>query len=93
VSVACTLLDGRPVAVSGGRDETVRVWELATGQPLGEPLTGHTETVEAVACTLLDGRPVARHRRPSTRPRTPDPAPDHESGTNRGEAPSPQGCR
>ncbi|MFF3597966.1 caspase family protein [Kitasatospora indigofera] len=58
-AVACTTLDGRPVAVTGSTDETVRVWDLTTGRPVGEPLTGHTGTVNAVACTTLDGRPVA----------------------------------
>ncbi|MFC9330767.1 caspase family protein, partial [Kitasatospora sp. NPDC057015] len=58
-TVACTMLDGRPVAVTGSTDDTVRVWDLTTGQPVGEPLTGHTDHVEAVACTMLDGRPVA----------------------------------
>ena len=51
---------GRPVAVTTGDDSTVRVWDLATGTPAGEPLTGHTDTVAAVATLLLpDGRPVA----------------------------------
>jgi WD40 repeat protein len=53
------VLDGRPVAVSGSADRTVRVWDLTVGQPLGNPLTGHTDTVRAVACMVLDGRPVA----------------------------------
>ncbi len=58
-AVACTGLDGRPVAVTGSDDATVRVWDLSTGQPVGQPLTGHTDPVRAVACTGLDGRPVA----------------------------------
>jgi WD domain, G-beta repeat len=29
-AVACTQLDGRPVAVTAGDDETVRVWDLQT---------------------------------------------------------------
>ena len=34
-------LDGRPVVISGSSDGTVRVWDLATGTPVGEPFTGH----------------------------------------------------
>ena len=33
--------DGTRIA-SGGRDTTVRVWDADTGQPVGDPLTGHT---------------------------------------------------
>ncbi|WP_250567110.1 caspase family protein [Streptomyces sp. Tu102] len=58
-SVACTVLDGAPVAVTGGTGGTVRVWDLTSRRQLGEPLTGHTSWVFAVACTLLDGTPVA----------------------------------
>jgi WD40 repeat protein len=54
------LPDGRVVAVSGGGDGTVRRRDLATGQPIGEPLTGHTGRVWAVATGVLpDGRVVA----------------------------------
>ena len=35
------LPDGTPVIVSGGGDGTVRVWRLADGTPVGEPLHGH----------------------------------------------------
>ncbi|MHB9856611.1 caspase family protein [Streptomyces krungchingensis] len=57
-AVACTVLDGKPVAVTCGSDHTVRVWDLATGQQIGD-LTGHESWVNAVACTVLDGKPVA----------------------------------
>jgi WD40 repeat protein len=50
-------LDGRPVVVSGGRSK-VRVWDLATGHPLGHPFTGHTDLVSTVAVGEVDGRPV-----------------------------------
>ncbi|WP_234319475.1 caspase family protein, partial [Streptomyces sp. NRRL S-237] len=50
-SVACTVLDGGPVAVTGSWDRTVRVWDLTTGLPVGKPLTGHTGPVVAVVCT------------------------------------------
>jgi len=36
----------------------VRVWDLATGAPVGGPLTGHDGRVLAVAAAELDGRPV-----------------------------------
>ena len=53
------LPDGTPVIVSGGRDGTVRVWRLADGTPVGEPLTGHDGSVGAVAVGALpDGTPV-----------------------------------
>ncbi|MGW3313002.1 caspase family protein [Streptomyces sp. NPDC001073] len=58
-AVACTVLDGKPVAVTGSSDSTVRVWDLATGQQIREPLNGHTGRVTAVAYTVLDGKPVA----------------------------------
>jgi WD40 repeat protein len=45
--------------VSGSRDQTVRVWDLATGAPVGDPFTGHTHAVNAVAVAELNGRPVA----------------------------------
>ncbi|MFJ8926517.1 hypothetical protein ACIRLA_08085 [Streptomyces sp. NPDC102364] len=58
-AVACTVLDGRPAAVTAGDYGSVRVWDLSTGTLVGEPLTGHTGSVRAVACTVLDGRPAA----------------------------------
>ena len=59
LAVAAAELDGRPVAISGSHDRTVRVWDLATGTPVGDPFTGHTSPVTAVAAAELDGRPVA----------------------------------
>ena len=41
-------LDGKHVA-SGSSDRTVRVWDVENGQPIGAPLTGHTEYVRSVA--------------------------------------------
>ena len=53
------LPDGTPVIVSGGDDGTVRVWRLADGTPVGEPLRGHDGAVNAVAVGALpDGTPV-----------------------------------
>ena len=57
-SVAAAELDGRPVIISGGEDRSVRIWDLATGTPIGDPLMGHTDWVQVVAAAQLDGRPV-----------------------------------
>ena len=35
--------------VSGSADNTVRLWNADTGQPIGQPITGHTDTVYSVA--------------------------------------------
>ncbi|WP_126636740.1 WD40 repeat domain-containing protein [Embleya hyalina] len=55
VGAARATVAGRPVAVTGD-SAGVRVWDPATGLPVGEPLTG---SVWAVATAELDGRPVA----------------------------------
>nr|BFE51582.1 hypothetical protein GCM10017745_50090 [Saccharothrix mutabilis subsp. capreolus] len=57
-SVACTTLNGDPIAVTGGDDDALRVWDLADGSPIGDPLLGHTTAIAAVACTTVDGRPT-----------------------------------
>lgn len=57
-AVAVAKLDGRPVVVSGSSDQMVRVWDLSSGSPVGEPWTGHTAGVYAVAVGALDGRAV-----------------------------------
>jgi WD40 repeat protein len=53
------LPDGTPVIVSGSNDGTVRVWRLADGSPVGQPLRGDDGAVYAVAVGALpDGTPV-----------------------------------
>ncbi len=46
--------DGTRIA-SGGDDTTVRLWDAATGRPVGEPLRGHEDVVTSVAFSP-DGR-------------------------------------
>ncbi|MFD6071867.1 AAA family ATPase [Amycolatopsis lurida] len=57
-AVACTTVNGKPVAVTGSDEETVRVWDLTDGTLL-TTLTGHPGGVRAVACTTINGQPVA----------------------------------
>ena len=49
--------DGRRIA-SAGRDHTLRVWDAASGDQVGAPLTGHTEAVNSVAFSP-DGTRIA----------------------------------
>jgi WD40 repeat protein len=58
-AIACAELDDRPIAVTGGADGLVRIWDLSTGRAVGEPLGGHEGAVFAVALTDLRGRPIA----------------------------------
>ncbi|NEA99004.1 hypothetical protein [Streptomyces sp. SID13726] len=61
-AVATAVVDGRPVAVTGGDDETLRLWDLATGRPVGCPLSGKTDDYDGVTwvrTTEVDGRPYA----------------------------------
>jgi V8-like Glu-specific endopeptidase len=46
---AGALPDGTPVIISGGSDGTVRVWRMADGAPVGEPLADYGSVVHAVA--------------------------------------------
>ena len=61
-AVACTQREGRPVAVTAGGDSTIRVWDLATGAAIGDPIRNPLPGIhvaEALACTEIDDRPVA----------------------------------
>lgn len=57
--VACAELDGRPIAVTS-TDGEVWVWDLTSGRPRGNPLTGHAGAiVDALAVLDVDGRLIA----------------------------------
>ncbi|MFF0815604.1 TIR domain-containing protein [Rhodococcus sp. NPDC003318] len=48
--------DGRRIA-SAGWDDSVQLWDARTGQPIGDPMTGHENTVASVAFSP-DGRRI-----------------------------------
>src|SRR5271157_2503482 len=56
--------DGKTLA-SGSYDNTIVLWDVATGQPIGQPLTGHTDTVNSVAFSP-DGKTLASGSRDNT---------------------------
>ncbi|MFF0000932.1 hypothetical protein [Streptomyces avermitilis] len=58
-AVACSVLDGAPVAVTGGIDGTMRVWDLASGTQIRQTVAEDTGMVSSAACTVLDGAPIA----------------------------------
>ena len=68
-AIATGEVDGVPVAVTGGVDGTVRMWDLRTGGSSGEPLRGHTGAVNAVAVEEVDGNPVTVTATPMARSR------------------------
>ena len=39
-------------SASAGEDRTVRLWDVASHQAVGEPITGHNDVVMAVAFSL-----------------------------------------
>jgi hypothetical protein len=38
-----------PILASGGGDRTIQRWNATTGDPVGDPMTGHTDWVRALA--------------------------------------------
>ncbi|MFF3446308.1 WD40 repeat domain-containing protein [Streptomyces sp. NPDC002667] len=57
-ALALETLEGRSVVLTGRGAEGVHLWDLATGEPLTPPLTGHTGEIRVGAMGTLDGRPV-----------------------------------
>jgi WD40 repeat protein len=52
-------VNDRQVALTGGEDGMLRVWDLRDGKPYGKPMRGHAGPIWAVAFGTLSGRPIA----------------------------------
>ena len=53
------VVEGRPVVLSGGDDQTVRIWDLDPSPPGVEPTEAHGDSVPAVAVGHHAGRSIA----------------------------------
>ncbi|WP_225101944.1 hypothetical protein [Streptomyces sp. CoH27] len=61
-AVATAVVENRPVVATLSNDDTrgmLRVWDLATAAPLGEPLTVHETGAVSLTTAVLNGRPAA----------------------------------
>ncbi|PUB26182.1 WD40 repeat protein [Promicromonospora sp. AC04] len=56
--LAVGLANGRPVAVTGAEDGTLRAWDLSARRMIGEPFRGSDAEIRAIAVMELDGPPV-----------------------------------
>ncbi|WP_157420216.1 WD40 repeat domain-containing protein [Actinomadura kijaniata] len=56
--MAAAVVDGRPIAVTGGHDSHIEVWDVLTGEAVGGPWQTTGTYVSALAVTELDGRAV-----------------------------------
>ncbi len=57
-ALALETLDGRSILLTSHSTDGVHLWDLATGELLAPPLTGHTNEVSTGATATLNGRPV-----------------------------------
>lgn len=55
---ATAVLDGRPVVVTDDGATALVIRDLDSGEPLGDPLTGHDAPVTTLATGELGGRPI-----------------------------------
>ncbi|MEV7013165.1 WD40 repeat domain-containing protein [Streptosporangium sp. NPDC051022] len=59
VSPAIGSVNGKPVIVTGGRDDLLRVWDLATRKLIGEPIPAGQDGVDHVELHRWDGKDIA----------------------------------
>jgi tRNA A-37 threonylcarbamoyl transferase component Bud32 len=57
-ALATAIVDGAPVVATDGKHNTIDIFDLATGDRLGAPLTGHEGAVTTFGVTDLGGTPI-----------------------------------
>ncbi len=58
LALAAMVVESDPVIIGGCVDGRVRLWDVRSGQPRGEPITGHRGSVLAVAAAVVDGASI-----------------------------------
>ncbi|MFI6798441.1 hypothetical protein [Streptosporangium canum] len=56
--MAVGTVNGRVVAISGSDDNAIRMWDLATGRPYGDGLTGPEKGAESIAIGHFGSRAI-----------------------------------
>ncbi|MEG3627567.1 WD40 repeat domain-containing protein [Streptomyces poriticola] len=59
LAVAASVIDGRPVAVTGNQYAELETWDLATGVEVGDALSDSDSVVRSVTTGTVDGRVLA----------------------------------
>lgn len=57
-SIAVGTLDGFPIVIAGGGDGNIRAWNIATAEPVIEPLSGHHKPIRAMTNGEMFGNSV-----------------------------------
>ncbi|WP_410555790.1 WD40 repeat domain-containing protein [Actinomadura fulvescens] len=58
-AVAVGRIGGRDSIVTASKDGVVRIWDLSSHLPIGNPLKGHSGCFHGVAIAKVNGRPLA----------------------------------
>ncbi|MFF5208471.1 WD40 repeat domain-containing protein [Streptosporangium sp. NPDC000396] len=80
-ALASGTLDGKPVLLSGSRDNTIRLWDVRARRQIGDPSpAGPIDGAEAAAFATIDGRPIVVTGEENGTVRTWDPATRRPAG-------------
>ncbi|WP_330358790.1 WD40 repeat domain-containing protein [Streptomyces chartreusis] len=52
-------MNGRTMVVAVGADNALHRWDLTTQEPIGAPMTGHTDRIQTLGTATVAGRAIA----------------------------------